>query len=86
MDFYTSNDPSDRLSREERMHILPILCKYCKEHPNVIESIQLSLVDDLAYCRVQHEKIADLSTLIYFIERSVNCNTDVLPQMKEIFL
>ena len=52
MDFYTSNDPSVRLSREERMHILPILCKYCKDHPNVIEGVQLSLVDDMAYCRV----------------------------------
>ena len=29
--FYTSTDPSTKLTREERMHIVPILCKYSKD-------------------------------------------------------
>ena len=85
MDFYTSNEPSEKLTREERMHILPIICKYCKD-PAIIDKIQESLIDDLKYSRVQHEKVSDLSKLIYFIERSVNCKSVVLPELKEIFL
>ena len=85
VDFYTSNEPSKRLTREERMHILPIISKYCKD-PAITDQIQESLIDDLKYCRVQHEKVSELSKLIYFIERSVNCKSVVLPELKEIFL
>lgn len=50
-----STDPSTKMDREERMHIVPILCKYIgrKDNDNeVIDKLQASLVDDLVYCRV----------------------------------
>ena len=44
-------------------------------------------MEDLTYCRVQHEKIRDLSTLIYFIERAENSSdTVVIPELKDVFV
>lgn len=84
VDYLTTVDPSLKLTREERMHMVPILCKYCSKDDPLIESLQASLVDDLTFCRVSNEKIADLSTLIYFIQRT-GCS-EVLPKLKEVFV
>ncbi len=81
--FLTTTDPSYKLLREERMHVVPILSKYSQGDSKVIDLLQASLVDDLTYCRVKHEKIGDLSTLIYFIERT-KCSS-VLPELKQAF-
>ena len=69
VEYLTTTDPSKKLLREERMHIVPILTKYSPDS-QLIDRLQASLVDDLTYCRVQHEKVGELSTLIYFIERT----------------
>lgn len=70
------------------MHVVPILCKYAKDTAGsaFIQRVQESLHDDLVYCRVPTEKLADLSTLIYFIDRSANCSCPVLPKFRETFV
>ena len=42
------------LHRDERMHLVPILCKYASSHEAIqmITRVQMSLEDDLVYCRV----------------------------------
>ena len=83
LDFLTTVEPSRKLTREERMHIVPILCKYCS-NDDLVRQLQASLVEDLTYCRVTHEKISDLSNLIYFVQRT-GCG-EVLPQLKDAFI
>ena len=51
VNYLTSTDESLKLTREERMHIVPILCKY-SDSPTVVDKLQHSLKEDLAYCRV----------------------------------
>ena len=50
----------------------------------MISSLQESLKEDLTFCRIPHEKTGDLSTLIYFIERSES--GEVLPELKQVFV
>ena len=53
VDYLTSTDPSTKLLREERMHIVPILCKFGDNtSKEVLDRIQASLSDDLIYCRI----------------------------------
>ena len=35
----TSEDPSTKLLREERMHVVPILCKYSKSPSSLIDKL-----------------------------------------------
>ena len=44
VDYLTSTDPSTKLLREERMHIVPILCKFGENtSKEVLDRLQASL-------------------------------------------
>lgn len=39
VEYLTTVDPSLKLTREERMHVVPLLCKYCGKDEHMITQL-----------------------------------------------